>query len=541
MQARRRILHSARGVLSLALVLCLSISSFAAQASNKTSVSGRLESQKAYEAGMRLVRTGHLDDAIRVFQHGLQADTENLNLLVAIGAALSLQGNFGPARQYFERSLQLNPQFEPARKNLAIDYYNLEQYELAASEFEKLAKYPGEPRRVANLFLGILADKNHDYSNSAALLDKSGALLDKYPDALIAFADSLVQLKQTAKAAVVLNRVDAISGVRGDQYVQAGALYLQFGQDKRALAEFDRAGRKGSTGAALEYQRAVALDKLGRSQEAEQILKHLTIASPDPDSLNLLAHIAEKNQEFELALRSLKQAAKLAPDREDNFLDFSTFCADYENFPLALEAAEIGLEHIPNSYRLTVQKGAVLEKLARLDEAEEFLKKASTLQDENEVALLSLAIVQSHAEKLQDSVDTLTAAIQKYPDNYYMHYHLGVVLMQIEQRDAANEAMSREAERAFRAAIKLNPSFSDSYYQLSKVYMSKSPKLAEANLVTCLRVDPNHVGAEYTLGRLYMKSGRKAEGQALIDKFENQQEAEKVKEQSRPRIRAAQR
>ena len=188
-----------------------------------------------------------------------------------------------------------------------------------------------------------------------------------------------------------------------------------------------------------------------------------------------------------------------------------------------------------------VQKGAVLEKLARLDEAEETLKKASTLQEGNSVALLSLAIVQSHADKLQDSLDTLKAAIQKYPDNYYMHYHLGVVLMQIEERDAANEAASRQAERAFRDAIKLNPSFSDSYYQLSKVYMSTSPKLAEENLVVCLRIDPNHVGAEYTLGRLYMKAGRRAEGQALIDRFEHQQQAEKVKEQSRPRIRAAQR
>jgi len=541
MQARRRILQSARGALSVALTLGLSISSFAAQAPNKTAVSNGPESQKAYEAGMRLVRTGRLDDAIRVFQRGLQADTENLNLLDAIGATLSLQGCFDSAQQYFERSLQLNPQFEPARKNLAINYYNLGQYDLATSEFEKLATFPGEPHNVANLFLGILAAKNHNYSISAALLEKSGELLDKYPDALIAFADSLVQLKQTVKAAIVLNRLDAIRGVSGDQYVQAGTLYSQLRQDKRALAEFERAAQTGSTGAGLEYQRAVALDKLGRSQEAEQILKNLTIASPDPDSLNLLAHIAEKNQEFELALRSLKQAAKLAPDREDNYLDFSTFCADYENFPLALEAAEIGLEHIPDSYRLTVQKGAVLEKLARLDEAEEVLKRAGALQDDNEVALLSLAIVQSHAEKLQDSVETLTAAIQKYPDNFYMHYHLGVVLMQIEQRDAANEAMSRQAERAFRDAIKLNPSFSDSYYQLSKVYMSKSPKLAEENLVACLRVDPDHVGAEYTLGRLYMKSGRKAEGQALIDKFESQQEAEKVKEQSRPRIRAAQR
>jgi tetratricopeptide (TPR) repeat protein len=539
-QVRRKILHSARGVLSLALILGLSISSLAAQSGHKTPVSNRPESQNAYEAGMRLVRTGRLDDAIKVFQRGLQADTENLNLLDAIGATLSLQGNFGPAQQYFERSLQLNPQFEPARKNLAINYYNLGQYDLAAVEFEKLAKFSGEPQSIANLFLGILADKNHNYSNSASLLEKSGELLDKYPDALIAFADSLVQLKQTAKAAAVLSRVDAIRALSSDQYLQTGTLYSQLGQDKRALAEFDRAAQKGSTGATLEYQRAAALDKLGRSQEAEQILKNLTVTSPDPDSLNLLAHIAKNNQEFELAMRSLKQAAKLAPDREDNYLDFSTFCADSENFPLALEAAEIGLEHVPNSYRLTVQKAAVLEKLARLDEAEEFLKKAVTLQDDNEVALLSLAVVQSHAEKFQDSVDTLTAAIQKYPDNFYMHYHLGVVLLLIEQRDAAKDANSRQAERAFRAAIKLNPSFSDSYYQLSKVYMSKSPKLAEENLIACLRIDPNHVGAEYTLGRLYMKNGRQAEGQALIDKFESQQEAEKIKEQSTPRIRAAQ-
>jgi tetratricopeptide (TPR) repeat protein len=540
MQVRRREIHSLRVILFFSLILSFSIPSFSAQTIKKATIANRPESQRDYETGMRLVRAGRLDDAIDVFQRGLQTDTDNLNLLDAIGATLGLQGHFASAQQYFARSLQIDPQFVPARKNLAIGYYNLAQYDLASLEFEKLAAVQGKTQRVANLFLGVLANKNHDYAKSVALLEKSGELLAEYPDALIAFADSLMQLKQTTKAVAILNRLDPIRSVSGEQYVQAGLLYSQLGQDKHSLAEFDRAAQKGNPNAALEYQRAVVLDRLGRSQEALQILKAVTNANPDADSLNLLAHVAEKNQEFELALRSLKQAAKLAPDRDDNYLDFSTFCADYESFPLALEAAEIGLEHIPTSYRLMVQKGAVLEKLARLDEAEEALKKASTLQDDNSVALLSLAIVQSHADKLQDSVDTLKAAIQKYPDNYYMHYHLGVVLMQIEERDAANEAASREAERAFRDAIKLNPSFSDSYYQLSKVYMSTSLKLAEENLVACLRIDPNHVGAEYTLGRLYMKAGRKAEGQALIDRFENQQQAEKVKEQSRPRIKAAQ-
>jgi hypothetical protein len=38
-----------------------------------------------------------------------------------------------------------------------------------------------------------------------------------------------------------------------------------------------------------------------------------------------------------------------------------------------------------------------------------------------------------------------------------------------------------------------------------------------------------------------MKTGRKTEAQALIDRFESQQQAAKLKEQSKPRIAAAQR
>jgi len=43
------------------------------------------------------------------------------------------------------------------------------------------------------------------------------------------------------------------------------------------------------------------------------------------------------------------------------------------------------------------------------------------------------------------------------------------------------------------------------------------------------------------LGRFYLKTGRRAEGQALIDRFESQQQAAKLKEQTRPKIAADQR
>ena len=279
---------------------------------------------------------------------------------------------------------------------------------------------------------------------------------------------------------------------------------------------------------------------MNRSQEALTILKDLATTKPDSHALNLLAHVAEKNREFALAMDSLRQAAKLDPSREENYLDFSTICADYGNYSIALQAADIGLDHIPNSYRLLVQKGVVLENLGRAEEAENILKTASQLQKDNSVALLSLAIVQSHAGQLREAESTLGAALHDFPDNYYMHYQLGKVLVQLQEAGKDDPTMPARTKEAFKQAIRLNPSFADSYYQLAKLTLRETPAVAERNLVTCLHLDPDHAPAEYMLARLYLSTGRRAAGQTMIDRFEKLQQAAKLKEQQEPRINPAQ-
>jgi tetratricopeptide (TPR) repeat protein len=241
-----------------------------------------------------------------------------------------------------------------------------------------------------------------------------------------------------------------------------------------------------------------------------------------------------------LAMASLRQAAKLDPMREENYLDFSSICVDYANYAVALEAADIGLEHIPNSYRLLIQKGVVLEHLGRLEEAESVLLKAAQMQKDNSVALLSMSIVESHAGKLQDAEATLTSALKDFPRNYYMHYQLGKVLLQLQEANTSGPDLSMKAKQEFLDAIRCNPSFADSYYQLAKLYIQKSPRLAEQNLTKCVQLDPNHGPAEYTLARLYLKTGRRAAGQTIIDRFERQRRAEKLEENQKPRIEVAQ-
>ena len=505
-----------------------------AQSAPLRSASPESGATQAYRMGMRLVNEGRLDEAISTFKNGLATDPRSTVLLNVLGATYSLKGDFDQANHYLLECLQTDPGFVPARKNLAISYFNLGKYNVAATEFQRLINEPGDSRSVAFLFLGIIGEKQGDFGKSALLLGQSGDVVYQYPQALVSFAHSLFELKQTQKADAVLRRLDTMSGVAASEYFKAGLLFSQQREYQQALAEFERAAKIDPGVSGLTYHWAVVLDQLGRREEALKVLKELTGIRPDADSLNLLANLARSAGDLNLAIRSLRQAALLEPKREVNYLDFSTICMDYENYPLALEAAEIGLGHIPGSYRLQVQKGAILEKLGRLGEAEKIVQKASGLQEDNSVALLSLGIIQTHAGELQDAINTLSSAIKKFPSNFQMHYYLGVALEQTLKHDA-------KAAVAFRRAIRLNPSFADSYYHLAKLYLDQDPKLAEENLLACLRLDPHHLSAEYSLGRLYLKTGRQAKGRALIDEFERQQQAEKLKVQQKPSLEVAQR
>jgi len=529
-----RLFHCGKLVsIGLSLALLGSLPLYA-QPAPLPSASPESAAAQAYQMGMSLVRERRLDEAISTFKNGLARDPQSTVLLNVIGATYSLKGDFEQADEYLLKSLQIDPGFVPARKNLAISYFNLGKYDLAATEFRRLINEPGDSRLIASLFLGIIAEEEHDFSKSASLLGQSGDIVYKYPQALLSFAHSLLELNQAQKADALLNRLQEMPGVKASEYFKAGLLFSRQKQYQQALAEFERASNIDSGLSGLSYQRAAVLNRLGRPEEALKVLKELTSTRPDPPSLNLLANLARSTGDLSLAIQSLRQAALLEPKNEVNYLDFSTLCMDYENYPLALEAADIGLAHIPGSYRLQVQKGAILEKLGRLGEAEKIVQRASRLQADNSVALLSLGIIQTHAGELQDAINTLSSAINKFPSNSQMHYYLGVALEQTLKHDT-------KAAGAFKEAIRLDPSFADSYYHLAKLYLDQAPKLAEQNLLACLRLDPHHLSAQYSLGRLYLKTGRQAKGRALIDAFERQQQAEKLKVRQKPSLELAQR
>ncbi len=517
--------------------LCLTIGSPAVGAQDASSANEKGVVEKLYQAGLARATGGHVDEAIAMFKRGLEIEPHNAPLLDAAGAAYSLKGDLEKARQSFVESLSSAPDSTLTRQNLGIVLFSLGQYEGASNQFKSLRNLPGKAHTVASLFLGLIAQRQSECKQALTLLEASGSLMYEYPDALLSFSECEYQVRNHTRAEEGLAAFDRLTGIAPAQYVQAADLYVRLGQKEEALKDLAKAEPAGNQSAELAMKRAGLLDNLNRLDEAQKVLEEETSSQPTFEALFLLAKIAKERGDFAVALKSLKHSAEIEPGREESYLEFSTICADHGNDQLALNAAEIGLDHVPDSYRLTVQKGAVQEKLGHLADAEETLRKALGMQKDNGVALLSLAVVQAHSGRPDTAEQTLANAIRQFPDNYYMHYFRGKLLLQLP--NAAGAGQQESARRSLEKSIELNPEYADAYYQLSNVYTATAPKLAEQALHKCLQLDPNHVPAQYSLARLYVRTGRKSEGEALFAHLKTQQRAEELQQQKQLRIEIA--
>ncbi len=498
------------------------------------------QAEELRRTGLSEATGGRIDDAIAAFQKGLALEPGNAALLDAAGAAYSLKGELDTARKYFVESLAANPDSVSTRQNLGIVLFSLGKIDEAGQQFTRIREVAGRPRAVASLFLGMIAQRHSECSQAISLIADSGELLYQYPEALLSYSECQYQLGDLTRAREGLAALNKLPAKTPQQDQEAASLSARLGMNETPRDARSTGQVEGQAGPEAVLKQASALEKSNRLDEAQKLLEAEAARQPTFDVLFALAEIAKQRSDFAVAMKALKRAAEIDPGREESYLEFSTICADHGNDQLALDSANIGLDHVPNSYRLTVQKGAVQEKLGHLDDAQQTLQKAIRMQNDNSIALASLAVVLAHSGKPSEAEETLARAIAQFPDNDYMYYFRGKLLLQLGPGTLAGTDRREIARQSLQKAIQLNPGYADSYYQLSGIYLDTSPKLAEKALEKCLQLDPHHIPAQYALARLYVRTGRKAQGEALFARLKNQQRTEEVQKQKQLWIEVAQ-
>ncbi|TAL54017.1 MAG: tetratricopeptide repeat protein [Methylovulum sp.] len=296
------------------------------------------------------------------------------------------------ARRY-EESIQVyqdiikdNPADKESRFALALVYLQLNREEQAGDILEELLD-DAEWRSQAGFYLGKMEEKHGDVQQALARYDRisDGPLAF---DAAVSAISLLAKDKQFAEAASRLRQLpEKYPKQKLRILLLQSELYNQQKQYQKAFDLLTAALHELPDEKDLLYTRALMAERIGKPEIMEADLKKILAKNPDnAEALNALGYtLIDKTKRYAEAERYLKRALELAPD----------------------EAV------IMDSY------GWLQFKLGNMAKALDYLQRAYTKQQENEIAAHLAEVLWVSGQK-DEAKKLYKKAIKNAPEDEYL-------------------------------------------------------------------------------------------------------------------------
>ena len=292
-----------------------------------------------------------------------------------------------------------------------------------------------------------------------------------------------------------------------------------------SLGELDY-GDKRYAQAAMHYERSLPLVVKESSAGVRALHACLDAGKPEvaiqiggqlprtAEVLSLLARAYETRGETQQAYDTLRAATQLDPRSEPPYLDLMSLCLEHHTWDLALEISEVALTHLPQSWRVRLQRGAVLALKGDVAAAEREFLQATRIAPREPVPQVSLALARVQLNHLPEAIDTLRASRSQNPRDYITNWILGETLVQQGDDEAALPVLED--------AVRLAPREAAPRVLLGKVLAHRGDLARAAReLEAALKLEPSDVTAQYQLATVYRKSGDTARADALFEKIGN--------------------
>jgi tetratricopeptide (TPR) repeat protein len=449
-------------------------------------------------------------------------------------------GSFQEAINYYELAAAFEKGSAPTlRKRLAQIFVREGRLEEAINEVDRALRARSDDLDLLRLRAGVLAALKRTEEAIQAYSELMSLVPDNQ-DYYILLASLYVQNEETEEAKKVLTELVKINpnSVFGFYYL---ARVMEI---KGELAEATKFYQKAveldpnSEGLLIDYARVLAAQ--GRTQEAIEACQNLIANNPHSIAARrFLGQLLVREKNLDQAIREFEALGELEEDPTDTRLkiglikletqdfqgaelDLSLILAnDPENsvarYYLGSTYASMGqikeaifeLKKIKHEQKMYLEAKSLLAYLLhqemRYEEAEQAVREALLIR-ENDVTLLSfLSSVQRDMGKFPDAISSIKKVIEIEP-NFDRHYFtLGVYLDQNREKEEALEAVKN--------AINLNPENAHALNYLGYSYAEAGVNLEEAlSLIErAIAIDKTNGYYIDSLGWVYYQMGRYAE------------------------------
>lgn len=340
-------------------------------------------------------------------------------------------GDYAEAIPLFVRALEPDSGYIGARFNLAFSYQRMGNIEKAKEHYKKILEIKDMAK--VHLMLGIISEKEGDTLMAIAEFEKT-LNIDPVNKTAIKHLERLKELRlkeETVKDETLKDETKDIGA-----YNREGAAHVKAGNYEAAIESFEMALELDPNNEGANFNRAYALQKMGRVDDAvEGYMRILTIKEA-PKPLFMLGVIYEKKKDYNNALWFYEKANNMAPSNK------------------------------------RIKAG--------LDRMIEELKPVKDLLAEGALHL--------KAKRYEEALEKFEKASLKDPDNYKAHCNLGLAYLSSGKYDPAITAFNR--------CVKIKDS-ANSYLLLGIAYDRKGDiESARKAFETVLEIDPDNEKAK---------------------------------------------
>ncbi len=238
-----------------------------------------------------------------------------------------------------------------------------------------------------------------------------------------------------------------------------GLLAVDLGKRKEALRYFKIAIESNSSVEQYWISYVDALVKLGRVNEAKDLVKKAKAEGVEADLIKRLKKIFNINKFFtntDLPQKTINQLLRLRKQGK----------------PMkVVQQAKLLMRQYKRSFLLWNILGASYKDLTQFDEAIKAFKKAIELNPFDADGFNNIGVAFQEKGNLEKAIEAFKKAISLNPNHFESHYNLGNSLNRQGKRD--------DAIKSFKKAISINPNYFKAYNNLGNALKNQN-KLDEA-------------------------------------------------------------
>ena len=154
--------------------------------------------QTAYDCAVLSLKQRDFRSAIRTLTAELERSPHDLKALNLLGIALTEAGQIDNANTRFTHALTLDPHFYPARKNLAVNQFNLKRRADAEANFERVLRDKPDDQ-ISHAYLAEISFEKNNCGTALKHYSVAGGLIGQNPPWILHYAQCLQRQDDSEK------------------------------------------------------------------------------------------------------------------------------------------------------------------------------------------------------------------------------------------------------------------------------------------------------------------------------------------------------